>query len=57
MAEARADAPGDGTFSLSINDETGLLIDGFDTPPCLMMGHAPRYYARVEEQGYRKRAT
>jgi hypothetical protein len=44
-----------GPFSLSINDETGLLIDGFDTPPCLMMGHAPRYYgAKLEAQGYRK---
>ncbi len=44
-----------GPFSLSINDEAGLLIEGFDTPPCLMMGHAPRYYGpRVEEQGFRK---
>ena len=44
-----------GPFTLSINDETGLLIDGFDTPPYLMMGHGPRYYGRrVEEQGYRK---
>jgi len=44
-----------GPFSFSINDETGLLIDGFDTPPSMMMGHAPRYYAsRVEEQGFAK---
>jgi hypothetical protein len=44
-----------GPFTLSINDETGLLIEGFETPPYLMMGHAPRYYgARVEAQGYRK---
>ena len=44
-----------GPFSLSINDESGLLIDGFETPPYLMMGHAPRYYReRLEEQGYRK---
>ena len=44
-----------GPFSLSINDESGLLIDGFETPPYLMMGHAPRFYgSRVEEQGYRK---
>jgi hypothetical protein len=42
-------------FSLSINDESGLLVDGFDTPPYLMMGHAARYYGpRVEERGYRK---
>jgi GNAT superfamily N-acetyltransferase len=44
-----------GPFSLSINDESGLLIDGFDTPPFVMMGHARRYYAtRVEQQGYGK---
>jgi hypothetical protein len=44
-----------GPFSLSINGESGLLIDGFETPPYLMMGHAPRYYRpRVEAQGWRK---
>jgi hypothetical protein len=44
-----------GPFTLSINDETGLLVKGFETPPYLMMGHVPRYYgSRVEEQGYRK---
>jgi hypothetical protein len=43
-----------GPFSLSINDESGLLVEGFDTPPYMMMGHAPRYYGpRVQEQGYR----
>ncbi len=44
-----------GPFSLSINQESGLLVEGFDTPPSLMMGHAPPYYAaRLEEQGYAK---
>lgn len=44
-----------GPFSLSINEETGLLVDGFDTPPVFMMGHARPYYARhVEQCGYRK---
>ena len=44
-----------GPFSLSINEETGLLIDGFDTPPVFMMGHARPYYAeRIERCGYRK---
>lgn len=44
-----------GPFSFSINDECGLLIDGFDTPPMFMMGHARPYYdARVKEQGYVK---
>lgn len=46
-----------GPFSLSINEETGLLVDGFDTPPVFMMGHALPYYGpRVEAQGYRKAA-
>lgn len=35
-----------GPFSLNINQETGLLVEGFDTPPYLMMGHATRYYER-----------
>lgn len=44
-----------GPFSFSINEETGLLVDGFDTPPRLMMGHARPYYAaRLEELGYAK---
>jgi GNAT superfamily N-acetyltransferase len=44
-----------GPFSFSINDETGLLIDGFGTPPSMMMGHAlPHYGPRLEEQGFAK---
>ena len=44
-----------GPFSFSINDETGLLIEGFDTPPSVMMGHARPYYAaRMEEAGFAK---
>ena len=44
-----------GPYNLSINQELGLLVDGFDTPPVMMMGHALPYYAeRVEENGYRK---
>jgi len=44
-----------GPFSFSINDEMGLLIDGFDRPPVFMMGHARPYYpARMEGAGYRK---
>ena len=34
-----------GPFSLSINEEIGLLIDGFDTPPMLIMPHDPPYAA------------
>jgi hypothetical protein len=44
-----------GPFNLSINEEVGLLIDGFDTRPMFMMGHDQPYVAaRVEEQGYGK---
>lgn len=44
-----------GPFSFSINDETGLLVDGFGTPPNMMMGHGLSYYPeRVEEQGFAK---
>lgn len=44
-----------GPFTLSINEETGLLVDGFDTPPMLLMGHDPPYAAgRIEALGYRK---
>ena len=44
-----------GPFSLSINEETGLLVDGFDSPPMIFMAHDPRYAAaRVEAQGYAK---
>ncbi|MFT8244690.1 dATP pyrophosphohydrolase [Roseomonas sp. BN140053] len=44
-----------GPFSLSINEETGLLVDGFDTPPMLMMPHdAPHLGPRLEALGYAK---
>jgi len=44
-----------GPFSLSINEETGLLVNGFDTPPMLLMGHDPVYVAaRLEALGYQK---
>ena len=44
-----------GPLSLSINDEVGLLVEGFDTPPVFMMGHAwPYYGAHIEACGYRK---
>ncbi len=44
-----------GPFSLSINDETGTLVNGFDTPPSMMMPHGRPYYdARLHEQGLAK---
>jgi hypothetical protein len=44
-----------GPFNFSINDEMGLLVSGFDTPPSMMMGHALPYYApHLEAMGYAK---
>jgi len=44
-----------GPFNLSINEECGLQIDGFDTPPRIMMVHGRPYYARaVEAAGFEK---
>ena len=44
-----------GPFSLSINDESGVLVDGFDLPPSLMMPYGRPYYAtRLEEAGLNK---
>jgi hypothetical protein len=44
-----------GPFNLSINQECGLLVAGFDTPPSMMMGHALPYYADcIEQCGYNK---
>ena len=43
-----------GPFNLSINEECGLLVEGFDTPPMILMGHGRPYYAaRLEARGYR----
>ena len=44
-----------GPASFSVNDECGLLVDGFDTPPALMMPHNPRYYVTLlERAGFAK---
>jgi GNAT superfamily N-acetyltransferase len=44
-----------GPENLSVNDDLGLLIEGFDTPPMIMMPHNPRYYeGLVEGFGFRK---
>ncbi len=39
-----------GPASFSTNDESGLLVDGFDTPPVLMMPHNPPYYLTLLER-------
>ncbi len=43
-----------GPFSLGIWDEPGLLVEGFDHPPMVMMGHnPPAYPGWIEAAGYR----
>lgn len=42
-----------GPVSFQMWDEPGLLIDGYDIPPNVLMGHALPYYRdRIVEQGY-----
>lgn len=42
-----------GPFNLNVNQEVGLLVDGFDTPPFFMMGHGRHYYREaLLERGY-----
>ncbi|HBS31718.1 MAG TPA: hypothetical protein DEA40_08235, partial [Parvularcula sp.] len=44
-----------GPFSFSVNEECGLLVSGFDTPPYIMMPHGRPWYQRhVEAAGYVK---
>ena len=38
-----------GPMNPSLNEECGLLVDGFDRPPALMMTYNPPYYARLYE--------
>jgi len=43
-----------GPFSLGIWDEPGLLVEGFDHPPMVMMGHnSALYQGWIEGSGYR----
>lgn len=44
-----------GPFNNCINEETGLLVSGFDTPPYVMMPHGRPYYAKLlEAEGFSK---
>lgn len=39
----------------SQNDEVGLLIDGFDMPPVLLMTYNPKYYIDlIDDSGFKK---
>ena len=42
-----------GPVSFSMWDQAGLLVEGFDTPPYVLMGHHLPYYAgHIEAAGY-----
>jgi hypothetical protein len=54
-ARARRRARVRGPINLSLHESGGLLVDGFDTDPLLMMPHNPREYAsHLESAGYAK---
>jgi hypothetical protein len=38
-----------GPLSLYINEEVGILVDGFDRPPVVMMAHSRPYQAQLAE--------
>jgi hypothetical protein len=45
----------DGPYSPSVNSESGLLVDGFDAPPMVLMPWNPPYLKdALERRGYRK---
>lgn len=39
-----------GPFDLNVNDEIGLLIEGRDSPPVVMMTYCPAYYQEFVER-------
>jgi hypothetical protein len=44
-----------GPYSLSMNDDIGVLVSGFETPPMVGMPYTPPYYAqRLAAEGYAK---
>ncbi len=44
-----------GPMNMSVNDECGLLVDGFDSSPVVMMTYNPRYYVDfIERFGFVK---
>lgn len=44
-----------GPYNLSINEEIGLLVEGFESPSVMMMGFAPPYaQQQLEALGFRK---
>ena len=54
-AGARASTTVRGPANPSLNESAGLLVDGFDTDPYLLMPYNPPRYAQfIESAGYRK---
>jgi len=44
-----------GPENMSVNDDIGLLIEGFDRPPAIMMPHNPPFYQKlIEGYGFAK---
>jgi len=44
-----------GPMNYSTNETLGLLVEGFDSSPCLMMTHNPPYYQElIESAGFEK---
>ncbi|GAB5450860.1 MAG: protein YghO [Halioglobus sp.] len=44
-----------GPYNLHVNEEVGMLVEGFSTPPYVLMGHAkPWYGPAIEARGYRR---
>lgn len=44
-----------GPVNLSFNHDCGLLVEGFELPPAMMMPYNPRYYAGLlEKHGFEK---
>jgi GNAT superfamily N-acetyltransferase len=48
--QARGRTSMQGPMNFSTNEECGMLIEGFDTPPVVMNTHNPAYYNRLMEQ-------
>ena len=43
-----------GPLNLNINQEVGMLAEGYDLPPSFLMGHArPYYHPHIQTLGYR----
>ena len=44
-----------GPLSFTINDEVGVLVEGFEYPQKFLMAHSPPYYAKlITDSGYQK---